>query len=94
MKSASTSPNGRLKTRWPCLLEGEAGQLGQEIDAPRRDANLNDHAGSGEVRFGDAGQRRAECGERADDAGRVFASGLDPDVEIAGRPGRPCTASA
>jgi len=90
MKSASTLPRDS-RTR-PGLLEVEAGQRRQDVDASGCDTHLKDHAGAGEVGLRDLIHRRAEGSESPNHANRILRRRVDPDVQVAGGP-RPAVQS-
>ena len=71
----------------PGRRKREPGERSQNVDPARCDADLKDGSGSNEVLKGDSLERRAESGERSKNAFSILSSRLDPEVEVARRPG-------
>src|SRR5678815_1581884 len=64
----------------PCVIEGDTGQLRQDVDPSGWDANLIHDAGSREAGFGDRVDWRTDGGQRTHDACGVRR--VDPDVKV------------
>jgi hypothetical protein len=71
-----------LNARRPSLLEADAADGGEHVDAPRFDANLETGTGLRQVILLESHQWRTELAQRGYDPRRVGGGGLDPDVEV------------
>src|SRR5687768_363507 len=68
----------------PSFRERDSGQVGEDVDSPRRYTDLIRHTRYREIGLADVLHRRAERCQCTHDTGRVRRAGLDPDVEISG----------
>ena len=73
----------------PCFPEDEPRRTGHDVDTARWQADLDDRSRGREIPNGDPKDfhRHAEADERGPHAGSVFLVGVEPQAEVAGRPG-------
>lgn len=69
----------------PRVLETDAIDDCDDVDADRWDADLEDQSSRGEIRLGQIVQRRTKSSERTVDAGSILFARLHPNIEIFGR---------
>src|SRR6185295_6634177 len=70
----------------PGFVEGHARNRGENVDAIRRPSELNDTVGRGQVVHRDVKVTKAEAREHFENPPRVFGTGVDEEINVAGEP--------
>jgi hypothetical protein len=77
----------------PRLLECHPIDAGQDVDASRREPDLEERSGACQVGRSEVQQRGAEASQRAQHSRRVVGCRPHPDVKVAGRIDSSCVTS-